>query len=174
MKRNTFLIAILVAITLTSCKDDFHVWKEMNEQWLEDNRQKIDSMATATVKDGYQRAGITPSGIQFIVYHEGFGATPKRNSQVVLNYTNYLIDSTVVGTVESAALDMAELPDGWQEMMCDRGLKQGASFKIFVPWQLAFGKDGNKTSVAARYFVPPYSTLISTMQIVDVMNIQPK
>lgn len=146
----------------------------MNEQWLEDNRPTIDSMATATEKNGYQRAGITKSGIQFIIYHEGFGATAKRNSQVVINYTNYLIDSTIVGTVDRGALDMAELPAGWQEMMCDRGLKQGASFKIFVPWSLAFGKDGNKLASADRYFVPPYSTLISTIQIVDVMNIQPK
>lgn len=174
MRRNIFFIAILAALTLTSCKDDFHVWKDTNEKWLVDNRPMIDSMATAADKNGYQRAGVTQSGIQFIVYHEGFGATPKRNSQVVLTYHNNLIDNTVVGTVESGAFDMAELPIGWQEMMCDRGLKQGANFKIFVPWNLAFGKNGNKLASAARYFIPPYSTLISTIQIVDVMNIQPK
>ena len=174
MKNKPLLILLLSVLTFVSCKDDFHIWKEANEQWLADNKPIIDSLENAPIKDGYQRAGITPSGIQYIVYHNGFGATAKRNSQVILSYENYLIDGTKVGAIDGNALDLETMPDGWKEMICDRGLKQGAYFKMFCPWNLAFGKDGNKVSTASRFFIPPYSTLISTIRIIDVRNMKPE
>lgn len=173
MKHKSLLFLVLL-VFFASCKEDFSVWKEWNETWLEQtNKPYIDSLQNATVKDGYEKAGITETGIQYIVFHNGFGITAKRSSVIKVSYTNYLIDGTKVGSVTDAVMKVNELVAGWQEMICDRGLKQGANFKIYIPWNLAYGKDGNKVAGVSKYFIPPYSTLISEVIINEITNYPP-
>lgn len=173
MKHKSLLFLVLL-VFFTSCKEDFSVWKKWNETWLEQtNKPYIESLQNATVKDGYERAGITETGIQYIVFHNGFSITAKRSSVIKVSYTNYLIDGTKVGSVTDAVMKVEELVPGWQEMICDRGLKQGANFKMYIPWNLAYGKDGNKVASVSRYFIPPYSTLISEVIINEITNYPP-
>ena len=99
MKHKVLSICIL-AVLLAGCKEDFSVWKKYNEDWLENvNKPYIQSLRDAPVKDGYISAGITESGIQYIIRHEGFGKTAKLSSLVTVTYVNHLINGTTVGTV---------------------------------------------------------------------------
>ena len=79
MKHKVLSICIL-AVLLAGCKEDFSVWKKYNEDWLENvNKPYIEALRDAPVKEGYISAGITESGIQYIIRHEGFGKTAKRS-----------------------------------------------------------------------------------------------
>ena len=67
MKHKVLSICIL-AVLLAGCKEDFSVWKKYNEDWLENvNKPYIESLRDAPVKEGYISAGITASGIQYII-----------------------------------------------------------------------------------------------------------
>lgn len=173
MKYNSLLLIVL-ALLLSSCKEDFSVWKKWNETWLEQtNKPRIEALKENPASEGFVSAGITESGIQYEVRHTGFGIVAKRSSTVRVTYTNFLIDGTAVGYGNDMLFSMSDLVEGWQEMICERGLKEGANFTIYIPWHLAYGKNGNKTATMARYYIPPYSTLISNIEIMDVVNALP-
>lgn len=174
MKYKSLLLLVLVLI-LSSCREDFSVWKEYNETWLEQtNKPRIEALKENPTQEGFVSAGITESGIQYEIRHAGFGAMAKRSSGVKVNYSNFLIDGTAAGYGKEMSLSVAELVAGWQEMLCDRGLREGANFTMYIPWELAYGKNGNKVASVARYFIPPYSTLISNVEIISVVNSLPQ
>ncbi len=175
--KNNIILLLWVSITmlLPSCKKDFSVWKSVNENWLAENKQYIDSLETATVKEGYEKASITPSGVQYIIRHKGFGAVPKRSSVVKVTYKNNLIDGSNAGVLaDTITFPMNELIEGWQDILCSGEVRQGANLKVFIPWNLAYGEDGNQTVFPKRFFIPPYSTLISDIKLIEVYNNPPQ
>lgn len=174
MKHKVLSICIL-AVLLAGCKEDFSVWKKYNEDWLENvNKPYIESLRDAPVKEGYISAGITESGIQYIIRHEGFGKTAKLSSLVTVTYVNHLINGTTVGTVsKKTTIEVKKFSAGWQEMLCDRGLKEGANFTIYIPWHLAFGKAGQKQAGISKYFIPPYSAIRCDMIVHEIRNFPP-
>ena len=70
-KRYLFAILLASAAIFSSCREDFSVWKAHNEAWLNKNKTTIDSLSKAEVKNDYVAAGITPSGIQYVIRHSG-------------------------------------------------------------------------------------------------------
>lgn len=173
-KRYLFAILLASAAIFSSCRENFSVWKAHNEAWLNKNKTTIDSLSKAEVKNDYVAAGITPSGIQYVIRHSGYGIVAKRSSAVNVTYQNFLIDGTAVGHAEKYDVQMKDMVEGWQEILCSGLVRQGANFTIYIPWNLAYGKTGNKVASAARFFVPPYSTFISHIEIVKIVNTLPK
>ncbi len=156
MKKWIYLVLVLV---LASCEADFQTWKDLNTSWLVQN--KAQHTAANDLK-------ILPSGVQYQIFHNGPGSTPKpTNSEVWVTYTAKLIDGTVCDSGSVKRLVVSDLIPGLQEALC---LMSAPSYaKIYVPYTMAYGVDGSKAT-GGNFHVPPYSTMIFEIDLHDVLN----
>ncbi len=106
----------------------------------------------------------TPSGVLYRKLKEGKGkefATP--NSIVFVNYTGTLIDGTIFDTTQGqplpACLVVKNLIMGWQIALTR--MKEGDQFEVFIPHEYGYGK-------RRMGKIPPYSTLIFTIELVKM------
>ncbi|MBT8061047.1 MAG: FKBP-type peptidyl-prolyl cis-trans isomerase [Xanthomonadales bacterium] len=105
--------------------------KVKSEQFLAENRNKTNIQ-------------VLPSGVQYRVIEEGAGARPGMESTVRLHYRGSKIDglefdSSFARGVPEEILVNATLA-GWQEVL--PLMKQGSTWQVFVPPELAFGERG--------------------------------
>lgn len=154
MKRLIFLM-VAVAV-LCSCDKDFETWKNLNTKWLEENAP------TDTVK-----LEKTASGLQYQVFHQSYGAVPKLSSLVCVTYKGWMIDGTVFDSGKSVWMSVGNTVLGWKEALGK--MNQGSHWKIYVPYTLGYGSEGTKT-MFGNYKIPPYTTLIFDIELVDVIN----
>lgn len=164
-----FLFAVV--LFLPGC-EEFSTWKELNEEWIAEKRNTL-----GTGDDEIIEKKILPSGVLVEVYHNGYGAIPKPsvdpdsgkpNSQVVVTYKGWLIDGTEFNDAEKVTLSLSETVQGWQDALGQ--MRQGSHWKIYIPYRLGYGKDGSKKSGSGNFIVPPYSTLIFEIDLIDVYN----
>lgn len=154
MKRLAYISLLIISVCFISCKQDNWIdWKMQNELWL---------AATAN-QPGVQ---ITPSGLQYKVIYSGntTDTRPVTGSTVVFDYKLSLIDGTIMQeqtNFSAYCMTGSEAISGLISGMVE-GLKKmhvGADFILYIPWDLAYGKDGSGTEGYSS-FIPPYSTLI--------------
>ncbi len=165
----TLLIVILLAgVSLVSCdREDSRIEDErvLLEQYLKDN--------------GYTDVQPTSSGLYHIVKQEGTGDNPDRADFVNIEFEARLVDGTLFETSDRslAALYNIEREDKLYgpakfklEHLGIQGLregimlmKQGGSSRIIIPSNLGFG-------AADLGIVPPYSTLIYDVDLIDVIK----
>jgi FKBP-type peptidyl-prolyl cis-trans isomerase len=108
-----------------------------------------------------------PSGLQYTVLTEGKGPKPKQGDTVRVNYEGMLVDGTVFDSSyqtggEEIPLDMV-IP-GWAEGI--QMMSVGSKYLIYIPSHLAYGERG------AGQVIPPYSTLIFTIELLDIVQEQ--
>jgi FKBP-type peptidyl-prolyl cis-trans isomerase FklB len=107
---------------------------------------------------------VTASGLQYIVEKEGNGPIPKLTDNVKTHYTGYLIDGSVfdssVERGQPAVFPVNGVIPGWTEIL--QLMKVGSKYKIFVPWNLAYGERG------AGGKIGPYATLIFEMELLSI------
>ncbi|MDD3405598.1 MAG: hypothetical protein EOM76_03080 [Sphingobacteriia bacterium] len=149
-------IITVVGCCLTSCDKDFSTWKNLNTNWLEDNQQS-----------NHTTLNVTGTGLQYEVFHTGYGAVPKLGSLVCVTYTGWMVDKTIIDSGSSVWMAVENVIPGWQEALGK--MKQGSHWKIYVPYTLGYGTDGTETTIGT-YKIPPYSTLIFDIELVDVIN----
>ena len=157
MKKWIYLVLVLV---LASCEADFQTWKDLNANWLVQN--KAQHAAANDLK-------ILPSGVQYQIFHNGPGRIPKpTNSYVTMTYTAKLVDGTVCdsGSGENW-LAVSDLIPGLQEVLCL--MSEPSYAKIYVPYTMAYGVDGSKKT-GGNFHVPPYSTMIFEIDLHKVEN----
>lgn len=105
-----------------------------------------------------------PSGLQYKIIKEGQGTKPGPADFVVVNYRGTLIDGKEFDssykrrTPASFAVN-AVIP-GWTEAL--QLMAPGAKWTIYVPSNLAYGKQG------AGNIIPPNSTLIFDIELLSV------
>lgn len=164
MKKYIYLCLFLSAL-LTGCKqNDWIDWKVMNELWLEQNK-KADAVQT------------TSTGLQYKVLSEGnrTDTRPIPGGYVLVDYTLQLINGRVIEVntntrfhcISSATYSdgvIAGFAEGLQKM------HKHADYVFYIPWDLAYGEDGNSVSEGYTGAIPPYSTLIFTVHLTDVSN----
>jgi len=114
-----------------------------------------------------RRSGIhvTNSGLQYEIIEEKKGAKAAENSIVRVKYTGTFIDGKPFdsSTEEEGSyipLDMV-LP-GWAEGLML--MSPGSHYRFFIPSNLAYGSDG------IQGIIPPYSTLIFTVLLLEIIN----
>lgn len=106
-----------------------------------------------------------PSGLQYKVLTKGKGATPKATDRVKVNYEGHLIDGTEFDSSykrnEPATFGVNQVIKGWTEALCL--MPVGSKWELYIPQELAYGsrKTGN---------IPPYSTLIFTVELLDIVK----
>lgn len=95
-----------------------------------------------------KREGVTvlPSGLQYEEVEAGTGATPKPTDTVVAHYRGTFIDGEEFDSSysrgEPAEFPVTRVIPGWTEAL--QLMKVGAKWKLFIPYELAYGEQGNQ------------------------------
>ena len=114
-----------------------------------------------------QRPGVqvTPSGLQYEVIRDTEGEKPLADAVVRVNYVGTFIDGSPFdnSSEEGGAYIPLELViPGWTEGIMLMGV--GSSYRFFIPSNLAYGNEGIPS------IIPPYSTLIFTVDLLGIVN----
>ena len=131
------------------------------------------SKYTATLEKGAKfleengkRPGVktTASGLQYEVMKEGTGPMPKATDKVTTHYHGTLLDGKVfdssVNRGQPIDFPCNGVIQGWQEAL--QLMKVGSKWKLFVPYQLAYGERG------AGGDIGPYETLIFEVELLKI------
>ncbi len=108
---------------------------------------------------------VMPSGVQYRIIEEGEGARPRMESSVKVHYRGSKMDgrefdsSFARGVPEEFVVN--SVLQGWQEIL--PLMKQGATWQIFVPPELAFGQRGNPP-------VGPNEALMFDLKLVEIIQ----
>ena len=158
MKTNlTKNILILLGISVftflfTSCeKEDKYIdWKVLNERWLEQHKND----------PGFQ---VTESGLCYKVIRQGNPNDRKATSTsyINVNYEGKLINDSIFDESEQYQNYLSNMIEGWQEGIIK--MHTGDIYQFYIPWELGYGEDGSGS-------IPPYSTLIFQVELVNSMN----
>ena len=130
-----------------------NVQKQGGQEFLEKNKKK----------PGIK---ITDSGLQYEVIEQGDMAsiTPTAADTVVVHYVGTLIDGkefdNSVKRGEPATFPLGGVIKGWTEAL--QLMHKGAKYKVYLPYELAYGERG------AGGTIPPYSTLIFEINLIDI------
>lgn len=143
---------------------------------------KKDVLAGAGIRflaENAKKEGVktTASGLQYKVLTEGHGEVPKATDEVEVFYEGRLLDGTVFDATykHPAKKDMKEgdrltdkfkagnLIKGWTEALTM--MPVGSKWELYIPQELAYG-----SRQAGQ--IPPYSTLIFTLELIDIVKPQ--
>lgn len=129
-------------------------------------RAGMDFLASNKSKEGVIEL---PSGLQYQIIKEGKGAKPTANDMVKTHYHGTTIDGKVfdssVERGEPATFPVSGVIQGWTEVL--QLMPVGSKWKVFVPYQLAYGEQGAPPSIE------PYSTLIFEIELLNIEKQKP-
>ncbi len=145
----------------------FNAKRESNKAAKEEflygaNRKKGEAFLAENAKK--DSVIVTPSGLQYKVLVMGDGEKPKAADKVKVHYEGTLID----GTVFDASRRHSEYPlsfhanqviKGWTEALTM--MPVGSKWQLFIPQDLGYG-----ARQAGQ--IPPYSTLIFTVELLGI------
>ncbi|MBQ0019273.1 MAG: FKBP-type peptidyl-prolyl cis-trans isomerase [Bacteroidales bacterium] len=140
---------------------------EYFENKAKEEAQEAIAVGAAFLKENGEREGVTTtkSGLQYEVLTEGTGKSPKASDKVRCHYEGKLLDGSVFDSSyqrgEPADFGLNQVIAGWTEGV--QLMKEGAKFRFFIPYLLAYGERGAGSSI------PPYSTLIFDVELIKVL-----
>ncbi|WP_425667042.1 FKBP-type peptidyl-prolyl cis-trans isomerase [Vibrio tubiashii] len=107
---------------------------------------------------------MTETGLQYEVLHKGEGNEhPTPSSKVKVHYHGTLLDGTVfdssVERGEPISFKLNQVIKGWQEGLTYMSV--GDKFRLYIPSQLAYGKNGTGP-------IPPAATLIFDVELLEI------
>lgn len=126
--------------------------KEEGEHFLEENKTK---------------AGVVEleSGIQYKMLVSGNGKSPKASGKIKIAYEGSTIDGQVFDASPEGSprtFDLGNLISGWKKVL--PLMKEGDKWEIYLPYNEAYGERG------AGDDIPPYSTLIFVIELIEVVE----
>ena len=164
MKKILLLIAMVVGgFTLTSCSNDDDNVTSISKEQIEENKKKgEDFLAENAKKEGVIT---TESGLQYMVLREGDGESPNSKDVVKCHYEGRLIDNRIFDSSynRNAPSEFAlnQVIKGWTEGL--QLMKVGSQYRFFIPYYLAYGD-------IQVGIIPPYSTLIFDVELLEVVG----
>jgi FKBP-type peptidyl-prolyl cis-trans isomerase FklB len=117
------------------------------------------------LRENAKKTGVitTPSGLQYEIIKKGNGPMPTDSSKVKVHYHGTLIDGTVfdssVERNQPAEFYVNQVIKGWTEAL--KLMPVGSKFKIYVPYQLAYGS-------ADQGKIKPFSMLIFEVELLSI------
>ncbi len=143
-----------------SVKDMPDTTQSNADDWAAD---QIAYLAEYETEDGVLKS---PGGVLYTVLEQGDGASPVKGDVVTVHYEGKLIDGTVFDSSYSrgqpATFPSDRLIPGWVEIL--PMMSVGDKWEIVIPSDLAYGARGAGASI------PPNSTLIFTLELLDVAD----
>ena len=133
------------------------VYREANEQWLAQNRDKEGVKTTA-------------SGLQYKILRAGTGAVPTDKDRVTVKYEGKMIDGTVFDssykrTPQTSTFGCTQVIKGWTEALTM--MPVGSKWELYIPQELGYG-------LRQAGQIKPYSTLIFTVELEGIEQAAPK
>ena len=144
--------------------------KRKQAEYLAKLKAKGMAESAAFLTEVKKHAGVTvlPSGLCYEIAAPGTGPAPKPSDTVTANYVGTLVDGTVfdssVARGEAVTFPLDKMIPGWIEGL--QKIAKGGKIRLFIPPDLAFGDD-------ARPGIPPASTLIFDVEIIDIKPTPP-
>jgi len=143
--------------------------KRQQEQQLEAARNR--QVGQAWLSENAEKPGVvtTESGLQYKVLKKGEGESVSPGDTVRVHYRGTLIDGTEFDSSytrgQPAQFKVTAVIRGWTEAL--QMMKVGDQWELFIPSSLAYGDraQGDK--------IPPGSTLIFDVELLDVTKPQP-
>ena len=118
-------------------------------------------MAQNAARDGVMS---TESGLQYEVLESGDGATPTKDSTVVVHYHGTFVDGSVfdssVQRGEPATFGVTQVIPAWTEAL--QLMSVGDKWRVFAPPHLAYGEQG------AGGVIPPNTALIFEVHLIGI------
>ena len=114
------------------------------------------------------RSGIitTESGLQYQVLEEGSGQKPAANEIVRVHYEGALTNGAIFDSSyvreEPVDIPLDMVIPGWSEGL--QLMNVGSKYCMYIPSHLAYGERG------AGQIIPPYSTLVFTVELFDIID----
>lgn len=135
---------------------------ERFRQLAEENQKAADDY----LAENAQKSGVInmPSGVQYRIVEEGTGSRPALSDTVTLHYrgskiNNWEFDSSFArGKPEVFKIEDLSIK-GWQEVL--PLMKEGATWKVYLPPEMAFGPRGNPP-------IGPNEAVIFDIQLVQI------
>jgi FKBP-type peptidyl-prolyl cis-trans isomerase len=112
-----------------------------------------------------QEVKTTASGLQYEVIQNTEGKKPNKNSIVRVNYTGTFLDGRPFDRSSEeggAFIPLENVIPGWTEGLML--MSPGSVYRLFIPSNLAYGKDG------IQGVIPAYSTLIFLVELIDIIE----
>lgn len=105
-----------------------------------------------------------PNGLQYKVITPGQGDSPSLSDTVTVNYEGTLINGTVFDSSykrgQPATFKVGQVIQGWQDALTH--MKPGATWMLYIPANLAYGKQGSMGAIG------PNETLIFKVDLISV------
>lgn len=147
--------------------------KELNYEEFKAGIELVMNMSAKAKEEGEKflaenakREGVktTASGLQYEVLEATIGQKPKATDTVRVHYEGTLIDGTVFDSSykrgESITFPLNGVIKGWTEGL--QLMSVGSKYKLFIPYQLAYGERGAGASI------PPFAALIFTVELLGI------
>ena len=136
----------------------------------EENQAKSEAWLTANSS----KTGIVSlsSGVQYRVIEEGEGPRPAMDDTFMLHYRGTKMDgrefdsSFARGTPVEYTFD--RVMKGWQEVL--PLMKQGSTYQVFIPPELAFGQEGFVDQQRNAMIVEPNEALMFDLKLVEIVQ----
>jgi len=163
-----FTDAIMVDSTVMTQKKADAIFKEKQKVNKAAKTEKLTKIGREFLEENGKKEGVitTTSGLQYKVLKEGEGEVPQRTDKVKVHYEGRLIDGTVFDASskhgsEPATFRADQVIKGWTEAITM--MPVGSKWQIYIPQHLAYGE--RQTGQ-----IPPYSTLIFDVELVEIVK----
>jgi FKBP-type peptidyl-prolyl cis-trans isomerase FklB len=148
--------------TLTAFQQTFKI-KQQKIQAEKAEKSKAEGEAFLAANKSKDGVITLPDGLQYTVLTEGTGAMPGASDVVSVNYRGTLVDGTEFDSSykrgQPASFPVNGVIRGWTEAL--QMMKTGSKWKLFIPSELAYGENGQRT-------IPPNSVLIFEVELLSV------
>jgi len=144
--------------------------QQVFQEWMMEKREVSGSAVRDAgekfLAENAKKEGVItlPSGLQYVVLKEGDGASPTPADKVKTHYHGTLTDGTVfdssVDRGEPISFPVNGVIKAWQEIL--PMMKIGSKYKIFSPYQLAYGERG------AGGVIQPYAALVFEIELLGI------
>ena len=150
MKRLGILVAVFMAFAGSAHAADSALSAAANAKFLADFAKK-------------PGVNTRPSGLEYLIIHNGFGMRPGARDTVTVYYKGSLINGAVFDSTEPgfpAQLKVNQVIPGWTEAL--ENMRVGDHWELVIPSNLGYGIRG-----AGNGAIPPNQTLVFDLELVS-------
>ena len=155
MKTKTIIVLLLGLVALSGCKqNDWLDWKTQNELWLINNAKNPEVHTTHT-------------GLQYKCIVPGEPNTPRVDDakMVTIKYSGKLINGYEFDANNNYRESVDLFVPGFTEGL--KLMKEFGIYEFYIPYDLGYGIT-EKGTEGTKSHIPPYSTLIFRVELLDV------